>query len=102
MVANYELVPASLPDSKAEIYGYVAIAGHKIGEVGGSPPSRNDRQHNADSFAFLAMGTWSHIYFSHIYDTRCLCLAWYLNRYKFINGNAVWVFAKYNPPPDNF
>ncbi|KAK3207700.1 hypothetical protein GRF29_96g78560 [Pseudopithomyces chartarum] len=75
-------IPASLPDSKAEIYGYVAIAGHNIGEVGGNPPSRNDRLHNADSFAFLAM-------------------AWYMNKYKFINGKAVWIPAKNNPPPDN-
>lgn len=57
MAADCETVPASLPDSKAEIYGYVAIAGHNIGEAGGNPPSRNDRLHNADSFAFLAMGT---------------------------------------------
>jgi hypothetical protein len=56
-VLTIDLVPAALPDGNInELYGYSAIAGHAIGETGGSPPTANNRQHNADSFAFLASG----------------------------------------------
>jgi len=49
--------PAALPDGNiGEVYGYEKISGHAPGATGGSPPSVNNRQHNADSFAFLASG----------------------------------------------
>lgn len=51
--------PAELPDGPiGELYGYQNIAGHKPGDTGGSPPTANNRQHNADSFAFLASGMY--------------------------------------------
>jgi hypothetical protein len=70
MVTDRGIVPASLPDGKEEIYGYVAIAGHDIGKVKGNPPSRKDRLRNADSYAFLAMGTSLEFQSVHIYDTN--------------------------------
>lgn len=49
--------PAALPDGDiGELYGYKNIAGHAPGATGGNPPTANNRQHNADSFAFLASG----------------------------------------------
>jgi hypothetical protein len=49
--------PAALPDGHiGELYGYQNIAGHALGDTGGTPPTVNNRQHNADSFAFLASG----------------------------------------------
>jgi hypothetical protein len=49
--------PAALPDGNiGELYGYQNIVGHAPGATGGNPPTANNRQHNADSFAFLASG----------------------------------------------
>ncbi|KAI4664989.1 uncharacterized protein J4E79_003288 [Alternaria viburni] len=79
-VANLQQCPAALPDGNiGEVYGYEKIAGHAPGATGGSPPSVNNRQHNADSFAFLAS-------------------AWYLNLYKWTNGAAVLTKKAERPP----
>ncbi|KAI8939365.1 hypothetical protein NX059_003150 [Plenodomus lindquistii] len=79
-VANLLQCPAVLPDGNiGELYGYQNIAGHAPGATGGNPPTANNRQHNADSFAFVAS-------------------AWYLNAYKWTNGAAVLVKKADRPP----
>jgi hypothetical protein len=83
--------PAALPDGGiGELYGYQNIAGHAPGAAGGSPPTVNNRQHNADSFAFLACGMHYSSLTSSKTKAKC-CAAWYLNPIKWRNGVAFYM-----------
>ncbi len=69
----------------ARRYGYERIAGRPVGQAGGgNPPSANNRQHNADSFALLACGRFR----SNMAEATAdrISPVWYFPRYSFTDG----------------